>query len=139
MATYNRRRFIPQALRCFQRRTYANAELLIIDDSERPVGALCTGLPGVRYIRLTLPTSTGAITPATGLGTNYDAAFDVGLAVITAKVPLAEVTKYAAQLGGITQGQGSYTMEFSHYDLVPGNVRQQIVAKSKLAKDEDEE
>ena len=38
------------------------------------------------------------------------------LAVIKAKVPLAEVTRYAAQLGSITQGQGSYTMEFSHYD-----------------------
>ncbi|MFL5340840.1 MAG: elongation factor G [Gemmataceae bacterium] len=61
------------------------------------------------------------------------------LAVITAKAPLAEVTKFAAELGGLTQGQGSYTMEFSHYDLVPANVRQQIVAKSKLAKDEDEE
>ncbi len=33
------------------------------------------------------------------------------LAVIQARVPLAEVTRYAAQLGSITQGQGSYTME----------------------------
>src|SRR5205085_10531273 len=47
------------------------------------------------------------------------------LAVIQAKVPLAEVTRYAAQLGSITQGQGSYSMEFSHYDQVPGNVQQQ--------------
>jgi elongation factor G len=61
------------------------------------------------------------------------------LAVITAKAPLAEVTRYAAQLGGITQGQGSYTMEFSHYDLVPANVQQQIVARSKLAADEEED
>lgn len=61
------------------------------------------------------------------------------LAVITAKAPLAEVTRYAAQLGGITQGQGSYTMEFSHYDQVPGNVQAQIVAKAKVAHDEDEE
>ena len=61
------------------------------------------------------------------------------LAVITAKVPLAEVTRYAAQLGGITQGQGSYTMEFSHYDLVPPMVKQQIIAKSKMAAEEDEE
>ena len=29
------------------------------------------------------------------------------------------MTRYAAQLGSITQGQGSYTMEFSHYDMVP--------------------
>src|SRR5439155_12453917 len=60
------------------------------------------------------------------------------LAVISAKAPLAEVTKYAAQLGSITQGQGSYTMEFSHYDIVPGNVQQQIVSKSKVAADEEE-
>jgi elongation factor G len=61
------------------------------------------------------------------------------LAVITAKAPLAEVARYAAQLGGITQGQGSYSMEFSHYDQVPGNVQQQIVARAKLAADEEEE
>jgi elongation factor G len=60
------------------------------------------------------------------------------LAVIMCRVPLAEVTRYAAQLGSITQGQGSYTMEFSHYDQVPGNVQQQIVSKSKVAADEDE-
>jgi elongation factor G len=61
------------------------------------------------------------------------------LQVIKAKAPLAEVTRYAAQLGSITQGQGSYTMELSHYDQVPGNVQQQIVAKAVKAKDEDEE
>ncbi len=60
------------------------------------------------------------------------------LAVITAKAPLAEVARYAAQLGSITQGQGSYSMEFSHYDQVPGNVQQQIVSKAKLGADEDE-
>jgi elongation factor G len=60
------------------------------------------------------------------------------LAVIHAKAPLAEVTKYAAQLGSITQGQGAYTMTFSHYDQVPGNVQQQIVSKAKV-QEEDEE
>ncbi len=60
------------------------------------------------------------------------------LAVISARVPLAEVTRYAAQLGSITQGQGSYSMEFSHYDQVPGNVQQQIVSKAKVAHDEEE-
>ncbi len=60
------------------------------------------------------------------------------LAVIMAKAPLAEVTRYAAQLGSITQGQGSYTMEFSHYDQVPGNVQQQIVSKAKLAEEEED-
>jgi elongation factor G len=60
------------------------------------------------------------------------------LAVISGKVPLAEVTRYAAQLGSITQGTGSYTMEFSHYDQVPGNVQQQIVSKAKLAEEEED-
>src|SRR6266481_1894050 len=60
------------------------------------------------------------------------------LAVIMAKAPLAEVTRYAAQLGSITQGQGSYTMEYSHYDLVPANVQQQIVGKAKMAADEED-
>jgi elongation factor G len=60
------------------------------------------------------------------------------LAVIQAKVPLAEVTRYAAQLGSITQGQGSYTMEFSHYDQVPGNVQQQIVSKAKVGAEEED-
>jgi elongation factor G len=52
---------------------------------------------------------------------------------------LSEVARYAAQLGGITQGQGSYSMELSHYEMVPANVQQQIVSKAKIAADEDEE
>jgi elongation factor G len=60
------------------------------------------------------------------------------LQVIKAKVPLAEVTRYKATLDSITQGQGSYTMEFSHYDVVPGNVQQQIVSKAKVAAEEED-
>ncbi|MBN8926440.1 MAG: elongation factor G, partial [Rhodospirillales bacterium] len=59
--------------------------------------------------------------------------------VIYARAPLAEVTRYAAQLSGMTQGQGSYSMELSHYDMVPANVQQAIVSKAKVATDEDEE
>jgi elongation factor G len=60
------------------------------------------------------------------------------MTVIYARAPLAEVARYAAQLGGITQGTGSYAMELSHYEVVPPNVQQQIVAKAQL-KDEEEE
>jgi len=60
------------------------------------------------------------------------------LAVIMGKAPLSEMMRYAAQLGSITQGQGSYTMEFSHYDTVPANVQQQIVSKAKVHHDEDD-
>ena len=59
MPTYNRRRFIPQALRCFANRTYRRAELIVVDDSERSVSSLCEGVDGVRYIRVP-HTSTGA-------------------------------------------------------------------------------
>ena len=60
------------------------------------------------------------------------------LTVIKAIAPLAEMTRYAAQLGSITQGQGSYTMEFSHYDIVPGNVQKQIVDRAKMHEEEEE-
>jgi elongation factor G len=57
---------------------------------------------------------------------------------VEAEVPLAEVTTYARSLSSMTGGQGSYTMEFSHYDVVPPNVQQEIVAKAKLAEEEEE-
>lgn len=60
------------------------------------------------------------------------------LSVITALAPLAEVTRYASQLDSITQGQGSFHMDFKHYDVVPANVQQHIVSKAKLGSDEDE-
>jgi glycosyltransferase involved in cell wall biosynthesis len=60
MATRNRHRFLPQAIRCFLRQTYPNRELLVVDDSTRPAAELCEGLPRVRYLRLTRATPTGA-------------------------------------------------------------------------------
>ncbi|MEX2214018.1 MAG: elongation factor G [Phycisphaeraceae bacterium] len=59
------------------------------------------------------------------------------LAVIKAQVPLAEVASYQNQLKSVTGGQGSYTMEFSHYDPVPGNVQANIVAHYKPHAEED--
>jgi elongation factor G len=60
-----------------------------------------------------------------------------GFQTVTAEVPLAEVTTYARSLSSITGGQGSYTIEFSHYDIVPSNVQQQIIQQAKLEEDED--
>jgi len=48
--------------------------------------------------------------------------------VIKAQVPLSEVTQYNSQLKSVTGGRGSYSMSLSHYEVVPGNVQQQIVA-----------
>jgi len=60
------------------------------------------------------------------------------LQTITAEVPLAEVTTYARSLSSITGGQGSYTMELSHYDVVPGNVQKEIVDKAQLKEEEED-
>lgn len=46
--------------------------------------------------------------------------------VIDAKVPLAEMFGYATKIRSLTQGRGSFTMEFDHYEEVPGNIAQQI-------------
>ena len=48
--------------------------------------------------------------------------------VIKARVPLSEVTQYNSQLKSVTGGRGSYSMALSHYELVPSNVQQQVVA-----------
>jgi len=60
------------------------------------------------------------------------------LQTVVAEVPLAEVTTYARSLSSITGGQGSYAIELSHYDIVPGNVQQEIIAKAQLKEDEEE-
>ncbi len=51
--------------------------------------------------------------------------------VIKAQVPLSEVTQYTSQLKSVTGGRGSYSMSLSHYEPVPPNVQQQIVAAHK--------
>ena len=57
--------------------------------------------------------------------------------VIMAQVPLSEVTQYNSQLKSVTGGRGSYSMTLSHYELVPPNVQQQIVAQYGKKKEED--
>ena len=61
------------------------------------------------------------------------------LQTVHAEVPLAEVTTYARSLSSMTGGQGSYTMEFDHYDVVPPNVQQDILAKAKMQEEEEDE
>ncbi len=53
------------------------------------------------------------------------------LAVIKAQIPLGEMSDYNSRISSITAGEGSYTMEFSHYEAVPGNVQQQIIDAHK--------
>jgi len=59
------------------------------------------------------------------------------MVVIKAQVPLAEVTQYNNQLKSVTGGQGSYSMELSHYEPVPPNVQQQVIAQYAKKKEND--
>jgi elongation factor G len=60
----------------------------------------------------------------------------VGNGVVTALVPLAEIQRYATDLRSMTQGRGIYTMEFSHYDIVPAHLVDKI--KEEAAKKREE-
>jgi elongation factor G len=51
--------------------------------------------------------------------------------VIRANVPLATMFGYVNTLRSMTQGRAQYSMQFSHYDHVPQNVADEIIAKSK--------
>ena len=54
--------------------------------------------------------------------------------VIKAQVPMAELLTYGAQLRSITQGRGSFHLEFSHYAEVPHSLQEKVIAQSKAGK-----
>jgi elongation factor G len=58
------------------------------------------------------------------------------LQVIKAEVPLSEMLSYDAELTSMTGARGSYHMEMSHYDEVPGHLQDKIVAASKAERGE---
>ncbi|MBI3148592.1 MAG: elongation factor G [Betaproteobacteria bacterium] len=60
-----------------------------------------------------------------------------GTSAITGEVPLAEITEFQSRLKSLTGGQGSYSIEFSHYAQVPPPVQAQLAAKFKLRDEED--
>lgn len=54
------------------------------------------------------------------------------------EVPLREVTTYSRTLSSMTGGLGSYSMEFSHYDVMPANIQQEVISKAQLKEEEEE-
>ena len=54
--------------------------------------------------------------------------------IIRAQVPLAEMLTYAPQLRSMTAGRGSFTLEFDHYEEVPAQLTEKIVAEVKARK-----
>ena len=59
-----------------------------------------------------------------------------GATTISASVPQSEILRYATDLRALTQGRGTYTMHFSHYQEVPSHVAQGLVEKLKAEHDQ---
>ena len=68
---------------------------------------------------------------------NGTEAMSAGMVMVSGQAPLAELGSYQSQLKSVTGGTGSFSMELSHYDPVPSNIQQQLVAEFKPAADED--
>jgi elongation factor G len=62
-----------------------------------------------------------------------------GTQIIKAQVPMAEMLNYLNDLTSMTQGRGSFSMEFDHYDFVPGLQADKIIAAAKAARAGEEE
>jgi len=56
--------------------------------------------------------------------------------IVRALVPLAEVMRYGTDLRSMTQGRGTYTLEFDHYEAVPKHLAEGIVAQHKVEESE---
>ena len=57
-----------------------------------------------------------------------------GKSVIQAQAPLAEILRYAVNLRAITQGRGSYVIEFSHYEELPAHIAQKVISERQAEK-----
>ena len=60
-----------------------------------------------------------------------------GRAEISALVPLSELQDYLSRLKAITGGEGTYTMDLSHYDPVPARRQQELVEAFKPREEAD--
>ena len=99
-------------------------------------------LEPIMSVRVTIPDQymgavNGDLTHKRGRLVGMEA--EDGMQVIIADVPEAELFRYSAELRSLTAGQGTFSMEFSRYETVPGNVAQKIIAESPFNKQAEEE
>jgi elongation factor G len=62
-----------------------------------------------------------------------------GLQIITAEVPQSEMLKFATELRSMTQGRGSFDMEFARYEMVNAQIANEIIAKFQAQNTADED
>jgi elongation factor G len=58
--------------------------------------------------------------------------------VVRATIPMMEIMDYETQLRSVTGGEGSYTIEPSHYDMMPHKLAEAVIAKAKKPVEEEE-
>lgn len=99
-------------------------------------------LEPIYLIRITTPESytgdiMGDISSKRGIPQGMDS--KGGKSVITAKVPLSELYRYSTTLRTMTQGRGSFEIEFDSYEVVPHDVQAKIMEKFEASKSGDDE
>jgi elongation factor G len=57
--------------------------------------------------------------------------------MVRAEVPMAEMLNYGSTLTSITQGRGSFRMDMDHYDVVPQQLAEKILAAAKRSESDD--
>lgn len=98
-------------------------------------------LEPVMNVELTVPEEnmgdiTGSLSSRRGRVQGMDS--EGGMQVVKAQIPLEEMYKYANELKSLTAGRATYIMSFSHYEPVPPNVAQKVVAANKKGPVEEE-
>jgi elongation factor G len=101
-----------------------------------------TLLEPVMHVEITVPEEnmgdiTGSLSSRRGRVQGMDP--EGNMQVVSAQIPLEEMYKYANELKSLTAGRATYTMSFSHYEPVPGNVAQNIIAGSAKKQRTEEE
>ena len=80
---------------------------------------------------LTMGEVTGDLASRRGQILSINDRGSLGLKVVDARVPLAEMFGYATSIRSLTQGRGTFSMDFDHYEVVPNNIAQQIIEGKK--------
>jgi elongation factor G len=98
-----------------------------------------TILEPIMHVDLYAPTEymgdlMGDLTSRRGRVEGMDSEDD--MQIIRAMVPMSEMLTYGSTLRSITQGRGSFHMEFSHYEEVPRNLQEKIIDDAKRAREE---
>ncbi len=104
-------------------------------------GARPVLLEPIAEIEVTIPTRfmgdvTGNLTGHRGRIQGMDQ--DGQMLIIRAQIPLAEVMRYGTELKSMTGGEGTFTLEISHYEVVPAYVQEEIVARRAKEKEQQD-